>query len=164
MAGNNRKKQTETTGPKSKKVKQRDTEGDDESVPISPKPSTQQNKLESDSPVKVNRPLSSASRTKHGSVSTSKETKIAHTHPEFEFGGPIGALGVIFGLPIVILALYFLCNEKMCINFSNISTQWSTVVTSLPKSWESLFSREATIMYLGWMAFHVILERILPGQ
>ena len=34
---------------------------------------------------------------------------------EYEFGGPIGALGVMLGLPTVIYALYFTCGEHACL-------------------------------------------------
>ena len=38
---------------------------------------------------------------------------------KYEFGGPIGAFFIIIGLPIVIYALFFLCNDSYCITASN---------------------------------------------
>jgi len=40
---------------------------------------------------------------------------------KYEFGGPIGVTFVIIGLPFVIYALYFLCNNDYCLNFSNVN-------------------------------------------
>ncbi len=84
----------------------------------------------------------------------------------YEFGGPIGALGVIIGLPVVIYGLYFLCNGERCLDFHNMSSPqfWSEFQSTLPSSLSDLVTSEAAHMYLGWMLFHVILERILPGE
>lgn len=75
----------------------------------------------------------------------------------YEFGGPLGAFGVIFGLPIVIYGLYFLCNDRVCVN-NPLTFDWKSWIAGLP-SVEKLFSWEATTIYLGWMAFHVLMER-----
>jgi hypothetical protein len=80
-----------------------------------------------------------------------------HKTIHFEFGGPLGAAGVIFGLPLVIYLLYFLCNDSVCLH-SPWSFDWTDWYTKLP-SWVALFSWEATYMYLGWIALHVLLER-----
>jgi hypothetical protein len=61
-----------------------------------------------------------SSNTKISKKTTTKtatsETKSSSSHPiEYEFGGPIGAAGVIFGLPFVIFALYFICNKDVCV-------------------------------------------------
>lgn len=84
----------------------------------------------------------------------------------YEFGGPIGAFGCIVGLPVVIYALYFVCNEERCVSMQSPldETFWASVRASLPQSLTDLVSREAVYMYLGWMALHVLLERILPGE
>jgi Delta14-sterol reductase len=34
---------------------------------------------------------------------------------EYEFGGPIGALAVVVFLPLVVYALFFLCNKDNCV-------------------------------------------------
>ena len=39
-----------------------------------------------------------------------------------------------------------------------------TILISLPTSISSLYSFEALLIYVGWMTFHVVLERILPGS
>ena len=41
-------------------------------------------------------------------------SKTAHAI-EYEFGGPIGALAVVVFLPLVVYALFFLCNKDVCL-------------------------------------------------
>ena len=47
-------------------------------------------------------------------VTTRSKTKAA-AKPHYEFGGPIGALGIIFGLPAVCYGLVLFCNANGCI-------------------------------------------------
>lgn len=93
------------------------------------------------------------------SPSSSKQEKI-----HYEFGGPVGTFFTILSLPIVIYGLYFLCNDQVCLQnpFEFDFQKWSR--DYLPTSINQLFSWEATTIYLGWFAFHVLLERILPGE
>ena len=79
----------------------------------------------------------------------------------YEFGGPIGAFGVILGTPFVMFMLFFLCNQHMCLS-NPFLFDWSAFMEQI--KFENFFSREACIMYLGWLAFNVALERILPGE
>ena len=68
---------------------------------------------------------------------------------EYEFGGPLGALGVIVGLPLVIFLLYFLCNKDVCMT-NPFSFAWGTWFTKhLPHSLGALYSTEAMYMYVG---------------
>eukprot|EP01038_Epipyxis_sp_PR26KG_P006460 gene6460-8888_t len=98
----------------------------------------------------------------------SSKSNVLNEH-KYEFGGPVGATFIIFSLPLVIYALYFLCNEKACINISNMFSLkvWQEVYSQsfLPNSSiSSLFSKDAWIIYIGWMFANVLLERILPGE
>lgn len=81
----------------------------------------------------------------------------------YEFGGPIGTFFVIIGLPFVIYLLFFLCNDKVCLRDPSQFDFKEWYEKYIP-SFDALFSYEATIIYLGWMLFHVLLERILPGE
>ena len=45
-----------------------------------------------------------------------KESTASNEHQHFEFGGTPGALGIIFGLPLVIYALYYLCHGSECLD------------------------------------------------
>ena len=106
---------------------------------------------------------SSESDEDTGNKSAAQE-RGSHAHHEeihYEFGGPIGALGVIVGLPVVIYMLYFLCNDQVCMR-NPLSFDWTAFFAQIDLN--NFFSREATIMYLGWMAFSVVLERVLPGE
>lgn len=89
-----------------------------------------------------------------------------HDKFAYEFGGPIGAAGVVFGLPIVIYLLYFVCNKDVCLK-SDLSIDSKAFFNLLPTSIASLsdlISQQAVLIYVGWMLFHVLLERILPGE
>ena len=79
----------------------------------------------------------------------------------FEFGGPIGALGIIFGLPLVILGLYFFCNKEICME-NPLNFNWNAFFSNL-RSYKFI-TPEAVWMFLGWIIFHVFLERVLPGE
>jgi hypothetical protein len=98
----------------------------------------------------------SQTTTRSRSNSTNEKKEI-----HYEFGGPIGALGVIIGTPFVMFMLYFLCNGNMCTK-SPFTFDWSRFVSQI--KFENFFTREASIMYLGWMAFNVFLQCVLPGE
>ena len=82
-------------------------------------------------------------------------------HVHFEFGGSVGAIGIIFGLPVVILLLFILCNDEYCLknpfelNFAKIPLSFTTRTVGV---------NHALVMYVVWLAFHVLLERTLPGE
>jgi hypothetical protein len=83
---------------------------------------------------------------------------------KYEFGGPIGTFFTILSLPFVICGLYLLCNDEVCLKnpFEFDFHHWYYQFV-IPAA-SHLFSWNATMIYLGWMAFHVLLERILPGE
>lgn len=96
---------------------------------------------------------------KSGAKSNKRDLHEAEIH--YEFGGPFGALAVMLGLPFVIYALFFLCNDKVCMT-NPLDFDWQLFLAQL--NLDNLFTKEGTYMYLGWMAFSVLLERILPGE
>lgn len=112
------------------------------------------------SPIKKSQsvPTSNSELDKKEKIAHSKEAKV-----HFEFGGPIGAVGVIFGLPLVIYALFFLCKENICVE-NPLEFDWKNFLKTLPTSVEAVFSKEANVMYLGWMALHTVLSLVLPGE
>jgi hypothetical protein len=83
---------------------------------------------------------------------------------KYEFGGPIGTFFTILSLPLVVCGLYLLCNDEFCLKnpFEFDFHQWYHQIVVPAAS--HLFSWTATMIYLGWMVFHVLLERILPGE
>lgn len=92
--------------------------------------------------------------------SIQKMTKQEKIH--YEFGGPIGAFFVVVSLPFVIWGLYLLCNDSVCLN-NPLEFDWKAWLNNLPPL-TSFVTCEAFYMYFGWMAFHFLLEAILPGE
>lgn len=93
-------------------------------------------------------------------VNKSKVSNLIH----YEFGGPIGAAGIVFGLPLVVLGLFYACNKNVCVTSSPFSFNWTAAKSAFSTSITDIISMEALICYFGWMVFHVVLERILPGE
>lgn len=103
---------------------------------------------------------SSSTTTASSSVSV-----VTYEEEKLEFGGSIGAFAIIFLLPLVIYALYYLCNKDVCYTFTlPWSYDWTGVLNKLPKSFNDIYSSDALYMYLLWMGFHVVCEKILPGE
>eukprot|EP00667_Euglena_gracilis_P014036 EG_transcript_14505 len=84
---------------------------------------------------------------------------MGHTAHEKEFGGTPGAFAIVVALPLVIHALYFFCSAKYCISPSN----FLEAPAHLPTSLGDVFDPMAVAVLLGWGAFLVALERLLPG-
>ena len=75
--------------------------------------------------------------------------------------GTPGAIGIIIGLPVVIYALFYLCNSNMCMT-NPIHFDWNKFFSSIDFS--QMFSTKAFLIYIGWFGLNVFLERILPGE
>ena len=90
------------------------------------------------------------------------ESKTHSNKIHYEFGGPIGAIGIVLGLPIVVFGLYFICNENSCLtnpytyDFNQAYTWINSLIT--------LDYKLALFMSFSWIVFHLILELILPGE
>lgn len=92
-------------------------------------------------------------------VATRRQTKKANPH--YEFGGPIGALGIVLGLPAVCYGLVVTCNAHHCVSLDYDSIAGIPALTF--PSGTVLFSPEACAVFLGWMAWCVVLHLALPG-
>lgn len=80
-----------------------------------------------------------------------------------EFGGPVGTLFVTLSLPLVVYGLYFLCDGEFCVSFDwKQEIDWSVLANKFYHA--KLFDTTSTLIYLAWMAYHVLLERFLPGE
>ena len=80
---------------------------------------------------------------------------------KYEFGGPLGAFGIIFGLPLVIYLLYFTCNADFCLTFARIwDLKCMRFVSEINVYLEvnRLFSLEALSMYLLWMSLQLFYK------
>lgn len=120
---------------------------------------------------KVGTVIAGEDNIKSDQSSQSDKKESSNTSPtikeklHYEFGGPIGAFGVIFGLPLVIYMLFFLCNKDYCI-MSFSMDELRNIPQNVFKNFDirRLISVEAIFIYIGWMVFHLLLERILPGE
>jgi len=88
------------------------------------------------------------------SVNNTREQKEKVHH--FEWMGPHGTILLIFSLPMVVYTLYFLCNENGCLQLFPLQFP--------PFPNVSFFTLSGTAVFLGWMAYFVILHLVLPGQ
>ena len=85
----------------------------------------------------------------------------------YEFLGPPGATLVSLGVPFLIYALYFGCNES---SGGCPPTPWSTIPDRIllalkDTDWlKTLWDQEAAIVYAGWYAFCLVSWAILPGD
>ena len=106
------------------------------------------------------------STTRRRNTPSSKESQ-SNSIVKYEFGGPLGAFGIIFGLPLVIYLLYFTCNADFCLTFARIwDLKCMRFVSEINVYLEvnRLFSLEALSMYLLWMSLQFILALCLPGE
>ena len=75
----------------------------------------------------------------------------------FEFSGPyLGPIGIVFGLPLLVWAAAFFCND---------ASGWSTLPNALP-SWDDVrgtFSWEALGIYTAWWLLQAVLHVVVPG-
>jgi len=102
----------------------------------------------------------------------------------FEFGGPIGSMCVVVGLPFVMFYLHALCldpsfehlnSSSHCIppilslipsspqDLLNLLNNLFSMVQSYPYC-EKLWNPTAVGMFVGWFSFQILLERALPGE
>ena len=70
----------------------------------------------------------------------------------------------MLGLPLVIYSLYFLCNDKICVNGTDILLKMPEILRNITSSLGSLTSPDAWLMYIGWIVFQIVLASILPGE
>ena len=83
-----------------------------------------------------------------------------------EFSGLPGALGIIFGLPLVVILLHLLTNENYSIKGFNLD--WEAVKKQLPNSkdqlWALCFDAQCWKVYLIWFVSTTFFDLILPGK
>ena len=96
----------------------------------------------------------SSPRGRRGTSKSSGHAKTTH----YEFMGPPGALAIILGLPAVCYGLVFFCNEDACLRLDSLPSSFPDPPANMP-----LFSVEACLVFLGWMAFCVAAHVALPG-
>ena len=90
------------------------------------------------------------------------KAKVEKKEIEWEFGGPIGAAGIVCSLPFVVLGLYFACNKDFCIKdgdtlFAAVDSISGSVGGATFWSWE------AAVVVLGWFGLQALFYVTLPG-
>jgi delta14-sterol reductase len=107
----------------------------------------------------------------------------------YEFGGPLGAVGVTLAVPfftyclspllpslsstsltsLTLLGLAFACTESSCppwplSSFGSWHSEGLKAMLGGQEWWESLWSWEATAVYFGWYMWTVVCWMALPGK
>ena len=84
----------------------------------------------------------------------------------YEFNGPIGALGITIGLPVVCYLLVAVCNAKQgCVAITPFETIASRLKAQVNAFWErgSIATGDAAVAYLIWFVGCAALHLLLPG-
>ena len=99
-------------------------------------------------------------------VQSSDGIRSSSSKPSFEFGGPIGAMGIVICLPLVIYLLFFLCNDTHCLrnpfDWHHIIFTFESMTEQLTNT--SFFTLRGCMIYISWMAINVLLNYLLPGE
>ncbi|OQU96508.1 hypothetical protein CLAIMM_02583 [Cladophialophora immunda] len=89
----------------------------------------------------------------------------------YEFGGPLGAAGIIFGLPILIHATIFLCNDvsgcpaPALLDLRTFNLEKLKQQTPWPEDGVlGLFDLNVILWVLAYYALSVALQLFLPGE
>ncbi|KAK2608504.1 erg24, C-14 sterol reductase [Conoideocrella luteorostrata] len=94
-----------------------------------------------------------------------------NSKPKYEFGGPLGATAIVLGLPALLYALFFACNDRSgcpspaLLNFRSLS--WTTLKSEIP--WpdggiRGFASWEVTGWVLAYYMLSLVLYRVLPAS
>lgn len=85
---------------------------------------------------------------------------------EKEFSGTPGALAIAFGLPAVIVAFAYVCNEEYLVQ--GITIDVARISAQLPTSWSEVaalaFDKASWAAYLGWFFSMALLDVYAPGK
>ncbi|KAF8251840.1 ERG4/ERG24 ergosterol biosynthesis protein [Wilcoxina mikolae CBS 423.85] len=81
----------------------------------------------------------------------------------YQFGGPIGALGVTLGCPLLAYTLYFVCNDSGCPSKSFLDAPLETLAAQWP-GLDGVYSHQAFGYYCAWFFGIAALQFILPGR
>lgn len=106
----------------------------------------------------ASRSSSRASPKRSTSAPASASASAAH----YEFGGPIGALGITVLLPLVCYFLVYACNEDGCAEVSRLAREGARALPGFPRGMP-IAGVSGGIAALGWMTFTVIAHVLIPG-
>ncbi|KAF7715158.1 Ergosterol biosynthesis ERG4/ERG24 family protein [Penicillium ucsense] len=89
----------------------------------------------------------------------------------YEFGGPLGAFGIVFGLPLLVYTFTFVCNDVTGCPAPSLLRPSTLTLDQLKREvgWPKegitgLYDTEVTLWVLSYYAFSLFLQVILPGQ
>lgn len=90
-------------------------------------------------------------------------------HHGYEFGGPVGAALISFGLPIGCYAFAFLCNDTTGCPAPSLLHPSSLTLEKLKQDvgWpgvSGLINTKTVIATLGYYALSLVLNAVLPAQ
>lgn len=97
-----------------------------------------------------------------------KETEI-----HYEFGGVFGTFMITFTLPLIVIFLFYICNDEICLNTSdlasydalvNFSKEWIKTVPMTFDKYVSLCSNYGFTIICGWYALNILFGYYLPGE
>ncbi|KAJ9132500.1 Ergosterol biosynthesis ERG4/ERG24 family protein [Coniochaeta hoffmannii] len=90
---------------------------------------------------------------------------------KYEFGGPLGATAIVFGLPLLMNAWYFFCNDVSGCPAPALleprTLTWAKLKTQIPwpqNGVAGFFSWKVTGWLFAYYALSMVLYRILPGH
>ncbi|KAI0392913.1 putative C-14 sterol reductase [Xylariaceae sp. FL0594] len=87
----------------------------------------------------------------------------------YEFGGPLGAAGIVFGLPVLLYTFAFACNDvtgcpaPSLLHPSTLSLEKLKAEVGWP-GFSGLHSWEVTAVTLGYHFFSLLLWKLLPAE
>lgn len=98
-------------------------------------------------------------------VKVTKPTELNPKTTHYEFGGPIGALGMVVFLPILVLFFATCCDETGYPSQAFKDDWKSALLSKLNKDFLiSLFDPMAFLIYVGFVAILALLYLVLPGD
>ncbi|KAL0938261.1 delta-sterol reductase [Colletotrichum truncatum] len=96
---------------------------------------------------------------------------MAKQGPRYEFGGPPGAAGIVFGLPILMYVFYFGCNDLSGCPAPALleprTLTWEKLRAQIPWPQNGIWgfaSWNVTAWVLGYYLLSLILYRVLPAH
>jgi Ergosterol biosynthesis ERG4/ERG24 family len=113
------------------------------------------------------RPPATAVMSKQKAVAKASQQDLNPRTTSYEFLGPPGATLVSLGVPFLIYALYFGCNESSggCPPTPLASIPDRILLAIKDTDWlKTLWDQEAAVVYAGWYAFCLLSWAILPGD
>ncbi|KAH8692829.1 c-14 sterol reductase [Talaromyces proteolyticus] len=89
----------------------------------------------------------------------------------YEFGGPLGAFGIVFILPILVYCFAFFCNDISGCPAPSLlhpsTLTWDRLKEEIGWPDEGLmgiYNTRVTLWVLSYYALHIVLQIVLPGQ